>query len=220
MENKNGQGIFYGVIGVATLIVAIIGATFAYFSASATNGAAVINGTTGQGGQLALAVDKVAPSGTAGKFIPLDVDPVSPATSQLASGLAGYTGKGSCIDKNDNTVCGVYSITITNNGDTGVTVNGKLTLTSEATNMKWKLLTNATTDNNDGTFRGTGTAYDVVASESLAASGQTGNSHTYYVMVWLEETGSSQDDADANKGFSGSVTFTAAGGTGLTATFS
>jgi len=33
MEN-NGKGIFYGVIGVATLIVAIIGATFAFFSAS------------------------------------------------------------------------------------------------------------------------------------------------------------------------------------------
>ena len=34
MEN-NGRGIFYGVIGVATLVVAIIGATFAYFSAQA-----------------------------------------------------------------------------------------------------------------------------------------------------------------------------------------
>ena len=27
MENNNGKGIFYGVIGVATLVVAIIGAT-------------------------------------------------------------------------------------------------------------------------------------------------------------------------------------------------
>ena len=35
MENRNGQGIFYGVIGVATLVVAIIGATFAYFNAQA-----------------------------------------------------------------------------------------------------------------------------------------------------------------------------------------
>ena len=35
MEN-NGKGLFYGVIGVATLIVAIIGATFAYFNASKT----------------------------------------------------------------------------------------------------------------------------------------------------------------------------------------
>ena len=34
-ENNNGRGLFYGVIGVATLIVAIIGATFAYFSVSA-----------------------------------------------------------------------------------------------------------------------------------------------------------------------------------------
>ncbi len=34
MNENNGKGIFYGVIGVATLIVAIIGATFAYFSAS------------------------------------------------------------------------------------------------------------------------------------------------------------------------------------------
>ena len=33
-NNNNGKGIFYGVIGVATLVVAIIGATFAYFAAS------------------------------------------------------------------------------------------------------------------------------------------------------------------------------------------
>jgi len=37
MENNNGKGIFYGVIGVATLIVAIIGATFAYFTATTTS---------------------------------------------------------------------------------------------------------------------------------------------------------------------------------------
>ena len=36
MENKNGNGIFLGVVSVATLVVAIIGATFAYFSASIT----------------------------------------------------------------------------------------------------------------------------------------------------------------------------------------
>ena len=41
MENNNGRGIFYGVIGVATLVVAIIGATFAYFSASAANNNAI-----------------------------------------------------------------------------------------------------------------------------------------------------------------------------------
>jgi len=47
MENNKGRGIFYGVIGVATLVVAIIGATFAYFSAQATtNNDAITAGAT------------------------------------------------------------------------------------------------------------------------------------------------------------------------------
>ncbi len=33
-NNRKGPGVFYAVVGVATLVVAIIGATFAYFSAS------------------------------------------------------------------------------------------------------------------------------------------------------------------------------------------
>lgn len=36
-KKNNGKGVFYGVIAVATLIVAIIGATFAYFTASANS---------------------------------------------------------------------------------------------------------------------------------------------------------------------------------------
>ena len=40
-EKNNGSGIFYGVIGVATLIVALIGATFAYFTATQDNNTAI-----------------------------------------------------------------------------------------------------------------------------------------------------------------------------------
>ena len=39
MERNNGQTIFLSVIGIATLLVAIIGATFAWFSTTLTNGA-------------------------------------------------------------------------------------------------------------------------------------------------------------------------------------
>ena len=35
MDNNKSRGIFLGVLSVATLIVSIIGATFAYFVASA-----------------------------------------------------------------------------------------------------------------------------------------------------------------------------------------
>ena len=55
-NNKKGPGIFYAVVGVATLVVAIIGATFAYFSASATAGENPISGQTNQDLASALTV--------------------------------------------------------------------------------------------------------------------------------------------------------------------
>lgn len=45
-ENKRGANTLYLVIGVATLVVAIIGATFAYFSASASSKEGDITGGT------------------------------------------------------------------------------------------------------------------------------------------------------------------------------
>ena len=57
-DNNKGRGIFYGVIGVATLVVAIIGATFAYFTATAAN-TATIKGNTAKV-QLSLAVTKIS----------------------------------------------------------------------------------------------------------------------------------------------------------------
>ena len=45
-NNRKGPGVFYAVVGVATLVVAIIGATFAYFSAQASTGAEDIKGST------------------------------------------------------------------------------------------------------------------------------------------------------------------------------
>ena len=54
-NNRKGSGVFYAVVGVATLVVAIIGATFAYFSASQTNNT-VITGQTSEAANLALEV--------------------------------------------------------------------------------------------------------------------------------------------------------------------
>ena len=42
-NNRRGSEIFLGVIGVATLVVAIIGATFAFFSASTNSDADAIS---------------------------------------------------------------------------------------------------------------------------------------------------------------------------------
>jgi len=44
-KRRNGSGIFLGVVAVATLIVAIIGATFAYFSISLSSNNDAVNVT-------------------------------------------------------------------------------------------------------------------------------------------------------------------------------
>ena len=56
-NNRKGPGVFYAVVGVATLVVAIIGATFAFFSAQATATGEAITGGTNDDLASALAVD-------------------------------------------------------------------------------------------------------------------------------------------------------------------
>ena len=55
-NNRKGPGVFYAVVGVATLVVAIIGATFAYFSAQATATGDTITGGTNNDLASALSV--------------------------------------------------------------------------------------------------------------------------------------------------------------------
>ena len=54
MENNRGQSIFLSVVGIATLLVAIVGATFAYFSITVdgNNTASSINITTAKLGDV------------------------------------------------------------------------------------------------------------------------------------------------------------------------
>ena len=72
-KKNNGKGIFYGVIGVATLVVAIIGATFAYFTATAQAGENVITGNMASI-QFGLEVTKVTHvDETKGGMIPIQI---------------------------------------------------------------------------------------------------------------------------------------------------
>ncbi len=211
MEN-NGRGIFYGVIGVATLIVAIIGATFAYFSASATNDQDV-TGTTASGASLAIAISRVSDTGTAKNMVPM-------LNTDLQKGVTGTSSK-SCIDANGNTVCQVYKVTVTNgSADIGLNVKGTMNLTSTAKNMKWQVLTDATTVNASATTVNQGTEGTITDNQALTAKG----THDFYLVVWLEETNAAQDDDDAGKTFTGNVTFNGvnsdgSASTGITAKF-
>lgn len=207
MEN-NGRGIFYGVIGVATLIVAIIGATFAYFSASATNNSDV-SGATASGASLAIAISKVSATGTEKNMVPM-------LSTDLQKGVTGVADKGgSCKDANGNTVCEVFKVTVSNgSADIGLNVKGTMNLASTATNMKWQVLTNATTVNTSATTFSQGDEGVITANQALTASG----SYDFYLVVWLDEINDAQDAVDAGKTFTGTVTFNGVNADGSNAT--
>lgn len=103
MENRKESGIFLGVIGVATLVVAIIGATFAYFSASAGSGENAITATStvvDLGYNQITSVMKTN---------------LIPAYDNIAlAGAAADNPNGVCVDKYNNDICGVYEFFIGN----------------------------------------------------------------------------------------------------------
>ena len=222
-ENRKGTGVFYAVVGVATLVVAIIGATFAYFSATATNNDTIVGGTA-TGNNIALAVTPIAPVKEA-KTRTENMIPMLEAN--LQDGLTGTDGK-SCIDANGNTVCQVYKVTVTNNGATAVKLDATLNLetakgTGEGTgtNMKWQLIESATKEGTVGTMKSQGAA-ELFANDLPLAS----KAHEeYYIVVWLLETNGPQDSSDAGINYTGTVTVNAVGAdgtstSGLTASFS
>ena len=213
-ENRKGPGIFYAVVGVATLVVAIIGATFAFFSASDINSSA-IQGNTAQAAGIKIDITDITKTG--GNMIPLNLkvgDGTKDTVKQFTNAMAGK-----CKDMNENNVCDVYKITVTNSSTTStIDVRGDLTLTEGAGNMKWQLI-NVTNDALDTFAAAEITGHEVdgatgtgdAARKTLAANATA----TYYVLIWLEEMGADQG-TDADKTFKGTVNFNAVDATGAT----
>lgn len=213
MNKSQGKGLVYATVAAAALFVAVVSGTFAYFTASASNNA--VQGTVANVG-LTLSVTKVSATGTngGGSLIPLKVTTTPGATGDLLPTALTQTNQ--CVDNNGYTVCQVYQITLT--PSSSVLLTGTLVVSSTtATNLKWELLASqtarATTPtivsvNNTGYIAGTSTAGTVLSSAT-----------TYYVVVWINETGSAQTDSGS---FNGTVTFTGNGDTAgqITAKFS
>ena len=221
-EKKSGTGFFYGVIGVATLVVAIIGATFAYFTATAedTN---TIQGEAANTG-LSLEVTHLS-TGAVGGLIPLN-------TTDLQKAVTGDTAATgdpkTCLDSKNNSICQIYSIKVINEGNSIAAVTGTLDLQavpyqgveeeeeqqSSFANLKWQVLTDSTTVNPGATSYGIG-ENPIASNVTLNAEGD----QTFYVVIWIDNLNEAQNSADYGH-FNGSVAFNSADGSGISATFS
>lgn len=207
-ENNNGRGLFYGVIGVATLIVAIIGATFAYFSVNAS----ITNNSDIAGSTVELSETTI--TGTLTRVTPSTVSMVPLKTADLQKGITGKGGQ-QCIDENGAKVCDIYTLTINNTSKAPVSLAGKLTITAtDMADLRWSLL--ESTDSATGATAKEVSDTVIVANELLAANTGT---KTYHFVIWFNETELEQN-TQAGKSYTGTVSFTAANGGKITAQFS
>ena len=195
-QRNNGRGIFYGVIGVATLVVAIIGATFAYFTATGSAGENVIKGNMATI-TFNVAVEKVTTvDETKGGMIPMSNSMVEAAVSNAS---------GACLDANGNAVCQIYKVTVTNTGTASLFLDGYTTLTDSTgvtptdaggaegvankTVMRW-----AQVFEDDGSYSTGGSTTtglsDVAEFASLDAPGQSDGKNTSNIKTaWADVKG-------------------------------
>ena len=127
MENRKGSGIFLGIVSIATLIVAIIGATFAYFSATTVSNEDAVN-LTAYEFKLSLSVNPVYPEG-ASSLIPLNpttVIPNAPENNNTNLLYALNEATKPCIDDNGLQVCALYEVIIENRAVNSIVLSGQL----------------------------------------------------------------------------------------------
>lgn len=219
-NNRKGPGVFYAVVGVATLVVAIIGATFAYFSAQATATGDTITGGTNNDLASALSVtvtrvNKTVTTANSIDLVPANID------GKLES--VNNAVKANC-EANGYTGCHLYKIEAQS---TQSVANASIllsTLTVDSTaKTNWAYAIYTGTDKTAEAIVNTdkldlADPVDMHGNKALTANTPV----TYYLLVYLTNVDEAQNAGDAKDEtgtYTGTVTMNAAGGK-VSATFS
>lgn len=215
-NNTNKSGLIYAIVGVAVLIVAVAGSAYAYYSATATD-TSTVKGTAGGGAAPTLTVKKE--SNASGNLVPIDK-----TAETLTKGAKGWNTTSnavntswnaaqSCTDKNGNTVCQVYSVTVKNNSNTSVIYDISLTaLSGEKTpNLDAVKMASNISVTSETSIKGVNKGICTTAS---VAGGST--STACYFMVFITNLNSAQTDSGA---FTGTVTAVGSNGAEVKAQF-
>lgn len=126
MNQENGKGIIFGILGILTLIIAIMGASLAYFTANATSGEEPIEVTAAtvtisyiQGTNLQLEEG----------LIPSSMDVVDWAYNRTA---VDDEGPLQCKDAKGYAVCSVFRFDVSNEqGRNDQRIEGKITTNTD-----------------------------------------------------------------------------------------
>lgn len=204
MENNNGRGIFYGVMGVATLVVAIVGATFAYFAASTQgNNGAVAANSAKIDGTLEITQD--------GQYVAPDLIPADPATVLNSFAQSGEGNKGKCRGASQANhdgnygMCSYYTFTIKNTADVATTVYLSLKTDSnnfEGSDFKYCVYEGNTTATPTQGCKVVPASEEQFTSVNLAA---TDGTKQYTIVLYYENTTEDQTSAGSGKAYAGTV---------------
>lgn len=219
-RNNKFKGVFYVTVSVVTLVVAIIGASFSYFIASASSEEdAVSVGSTGFSLEYVEDSNNIAnfdliPTPTnvalyaaiAQEFDKTDYDNYQNDPS-TANKLALKNDK--CRDDNGNAVCGTYRFTVTNPSEMNVqqTLNFRLVPSMNTFANLYIMVVDPELVNVNGTSRRdagvvldeyhlndsnkTGNAYELT---DLSVTLQPGKSKTYELIIYIKNLEDVKDD--------------------------
>ncbi len=201
----------YRKLYIAVIIIVILISTatisFSYFYSNSKGKSTVTPESAYVG--LSLNVERVTSDNTIGLLPTQDTN--------LQNALNGTTN-GSCVDEDGKGICQLYQITVTNTGNVISTLSSKIELyavgeNSKFTNLKWAEINSAT----DATpFGKVHTMNDQNWKTSFVMG--PGSSSKFYILIWLSDTGKSQNNYDRGN-FAGTVQFNSTAGTGANATF-
>lgn len=230
-ENRKSEkkSLIYAIIGVAVLIVAVVGSTFAFYSATVSSKEGEVSGEAGGGELPVLTVTKLTTAAT-DKLIPIDM-----TMDVLTRGALGYNNEGTtfdatkaCLDKNNYSVCQIYSVTVTNKSDITMDFNISLTsLTGENTPnidaVTMGKVNNSVTNINslvkNESGQVLGTTNEDNSKKLICTTNEVGlnvETETCYFMVFVKNINEAQTD---NGVFNGVVTATSTTGAEIKAEF-
>ena len=195
-NNNGGKGLFYGVIGVATLIVAIIGATFAWFTATAGGETKTVVKTG------TLSIEYVSSGEGSGKVI----NASNLKTATTAQVLAAYK-RGDCKFAGDEasateTICAFAKVTVKNTGTLYAKINADFNITKNE--YKDNKLMHSVFKTTPETLTGdpVGSTVTLPSAEALAPQA----TDSFVVLLWLDQTAvNTGENSNANKTFTAGI---------------
>ena len=241
MENKKGSGIFLGVVSVATLIVAIIGATFAFFSTQTGSANNAVNVGAYEFATSVKSVERVYPTTDDEAKFTQGIIPLN-AAKKIADTETTYLMRAiandkKCIDEKGYMVCVLYKVTLTNTSTTAAKMNLTVKTTKNtagAGGSKFTDLTFQALSGNEEAFTLNSTAVTLLANEGEAndiagvtiiadAAETTGvaKETVHYFVVYLNEaTAETNQSTQMGAKYEGQLIYTTTtGGNTLTGTF-